>query len=581
MAATTSNDKNVLFGNPENNYLNCTKGFASWAFTLDHKRIGVMYLIGVTGAMLMAGAFALILRTHLWNHNTNGGGLLTDDQYNQMFTLHGAVMVFAFIIPSIPAALGNFVLPMMLGAKDVAFPRLNLASFYLWIMGTTCLLCAILLGGGLDTGWTFYTPYSIDTDTGVIWATFGAFILGFSSIFTGLNFLVTINTMRAPGQSWFKLPLFLWSLYATSIIQILATPVLGITLLLLIAEKTLHIGIFDPKYGGDPVPFQHFFWFYSHPAVYIMILPPMGVISELMAVYCRKKIFGYSFIAFSSVAIALLGFLVWGHHMFTSGQSTVVNMIFSAITFSVAIPSAVKVFNWLATMYKGSIALATPMCFALSFIFLFGIGGLTGLQLATLFTDIQLHDTYFVVAHFHFVAVGGTLTALFGGVFHWWPKMFGRMYNDAMGRVACLLIFGGFCLTFFPQFVMGSRGMPRRYASYDPEFVIFHQLSTVGAFVLGSGVILAIGVLVYAAFRGPKVNGNPFGAASLEWQSSSPPDFHNFIHKPVMNDPYDYSSQVYDEELDTYIQRKFAEPIQKPIKEPKPDMDPVKGGSDN
>ena len=556
-----------LFSYPETNYLNHTKGFKSWAFTLDHKRIGIMYLIGVTSALFLAGIFALVLRSHLW---TSDSGMLTDAQYNQMFTLHGAIMVFAFIIPSIPAALGNFVLPMMLGAKDVAFPRLNLASFYLWIIGTCCLLAAILSGKGLDTGWTFYTPYSIETDTGVIYATFGAFVLGFSSIFTGLNFLVTINTMRAPGQTWFKLPLFLWSLYATSIIQVLATPVLGITLLMLIAEKTMHIGIFDPKYGGDPVLFQHFFWFYSHPAVYIMILPAMGVISDLISVYSQKKIFGYSFIAFSSVAIALLGFLVWGHHMFTSGQSVVVTIIFSAITFTVAIPSAVKVFNWLATMYKGSISLATPMCYALSFIFLFGIGGLTGLFLGALSTDIHLHDTYFVVAHFHFVMVGGTLTALLGGVFHWWPKMFGRMYNDNMGRLGCFLVFSGFNLTFFPQFVMGARGMPRRYASYDPEFIVFHQWSTIGAFILGIGILISAITLIYAAIWGPKCGSNPFKAASMEWQSSSPPDFHNFIHKPVMNDPYDFNSQVFDEDLDTYIHRDFADPGTVPDEVPAP-----------
>ena len=563
----TVEQRKQLFGHAEQNYLNCSRGFMSWAFTLDHKRIGIMYLVGVTAALLMAGVFALVLRTHLW---TSDSGLLTDKMYNQMFTLHGAVMVFAFIIPSIPAALGNFVLPMMLGAKDVAFPRLNLCSFYLWMIGTGFLLFAILSGKGLDTGWTFYTPYSIQTDTGVIYATFGAFVLGFSSIFTGLNFLVTVNTMRAPGQTWFKLPLFIWGLYATSIIQILATPVLGITLLLLIAEKTMHIGIFDPKYGGDPVLYQHFFWFYSHPAVYIMILPGMGVISELIGVYSQKKVFGYSFIAFSSVAIAVLGFLVWGHHMFTSGESEVVSVVFSAITFTVAVPSAVKVFNWLATMYKGSIALTTPMCYALSFLFLFGIGGLTGLFLATLSTDIHLHDTYFVVAHFHFVMVGGTLTALLGGTFHWWPKMFGRMYNDFWGRVSCFLVFSGFNLTFFPQFVMGARGMPRRYASYDPEFQIFHQISTVGAFVLGIGVVVAIVTLVWAAMRGPKVAGNPFNAASLEWQSSSPPDFHNFVHQPAVGDPYDFDSMVYDPELDTYIRRDFLEPSEQPAEQPAP-----------
>ncbi|HMO13051.1 MAG TPA: cbb3-type cytochrome c oxidase subunit I [Pirellulaceae bacterium] len=540
----------------QHNYLNVSKGWKSWAFTLDHKRIGVMYLIGVTFALLLAGVFALLLRAELFTPNKM---FLSEAQYNQMFTLHGAIMVFAFIIPSIPAALGNFVLPMMLGAKDVAFPRLNLMSFYLWVIGTIFLVIAMITNS-LDTGWTFYTPYSIRTSTGVVAATFGAFVLGFSSIFTGINFLVTVHTMRAPGMGWFQMPLFIWGLYATAIIQVLATPVLGITLLMLIAERLLHIGIFDPKYGGDPVLFQHFFWFYSHPAVYIMILPGMGVISELISVYSRKKIFGYSFIAFSSVAIAILGFLVWGHHMFTSGQSELVTLIFSAITFTVAIPSAVKVFNWLSTMYKGCIALVTPMLFAMSFIFLFGIGGLTGLFLATLRTDIHLHDTYFVVAHFHYVMVGGTLTALFGGLFHWWPKMFGRMYNELCGKITCLLVFVGFNVTFFPQFVMGSRGMPRRYARYDIEFEAFHQWSTIGAMILGVGVVIGFATLVYAAFRGPRCAGNPFGAATLEWQSSSPPSFHNFDHKVEFTSPYDFSTQVYDEELDSYVHRNFTAP---------------------
>ncbi|MFN9363223.1 MAG: cbb3-type cytochrome c oxidase subunit I, partial [Planctomycetota bacterium] len=454
----TAEVRHELFGHAEQkNYLTHSKGALSWLLTLDHKRIGIMYLIGVSAALIVAGIFALMLRTHLFYGDSSFLALKwlfgeasqynSNKVYNQMFTLHGAIMVFSFIIPSVPAALGNMVLPMMLGAKDVAFPRMNLASFYLWVFGTGFLIVA-LMRGGLDTGWTFYTPYSIETDTGVVYATFGAFILGFSSIFTGINFLVTVNTMRAPGMGWFKMPLFLWALYSTAIIQVLATPVLGITLLLLIAERMLGIGIFDPRYGGDPVLFQHFFWFYSHPAVYIMILPAMGVISELISVHAQKRLFGYSFIAFSSVAIALLGFLVWGHHMFTSGQSVVVTLIFSAITFSVAIPSAVKVFNWLATLYKGSIALNTPMCYALSFIFLFGIGGLTGLFLATLSTDIHLHDTYFVVAHFHFVMVGGTLTAFLGGMFHWWQKLFGLMYNDFLCRVCCFLVFAGFNLTF-------------------------------------------------------------------------------------------------------------------------------------
>ncbi|MDG2470549.1 MAG: cbb3-type cytochrome c oxidase subunit I [Pirellulaceae bacterium] len=539
-----------LFGHaPETNFLTESKGWASWLCTLDHKRIGIMYLIGVMGAFCLAGIFALILRIELF---TPGQMFLGNQTYNRMFTLHGAIMVFVFIIPSIPAALGNFVLPVMLGAKDVAFPRLNLASFYLW-MGGTFFFIVSMVSNALDTGWTFYTPYSVQTSTAVIAATTGVFILGFSSIFTGLNFIVTVNTMRPPGMTWFKMPLMLWALYSTAIIQVLATPVLAITGLLLMAERIIGLGIFDPALGGDPVLFQHFFWFYSHPAVYIMILPAMGIISELIAVHAQKKIFGYDFIAYSSIAIALLSFLVWGHHMFTSGQSEMVIVIFSALTFSVAIPSAVKVFNWVATLYKGSIALTTPMCYALSFIFLFGIGGLTGLPLGTLSTDIHLHDTYFVVAHFHYVMVGGTLIAFLGGLFHWWPKMFGRMYNERGGQWGALLVFIGFNVTFFPQFIMGSRGMPRRYARYDPEFQIFHQLSTIGAVILGIGLLIAGYVLITSLYRGKRASGNPWGAATLEFQCCSPPTFHNFEHDVIVNDPYDYSSIEFDEKVDGYV----------------------------
>ncbi|MCH2131814.1 MAG: cbb3-type cytochrome c oxidase subunit I, partial [Pirellulaceae bacterium] len=447
----------------EPNYLVCDRGWRSWAFTLDHKRIGVMYLAGILICFLLGGVMALLIRLELF---TPGKAFLSEDRYNEIFTLHGAIMTFLFLIPSIPAALGNFVLPLMLGAKDVAFPRMNLASFYLWAAGAIFFLLALGLGG-LDTGWTFYTPYSTTTSSTVIAATLGVFILGFSSIFTGLNFIVTINKMRPAGMTWFRMPLMLWSLYATSIIQVLATPVLGITMILLTAEKMLGIGIFDPELGGDPVLYQHFFWFYSHPAVYIMILPAMGVISELMSVFSRKPIFGYRFIAYSSIAIALLGFLVWGHHMFLSSDSPLAAVIFSALTFSVSIPSGIKVFNWLATMYKGSIRLDAPMCYALSFILLFGIGGLTGLFLGALATDVHLHDTYFVVAHFHYVMMGGTLIAFIAALHYWWPKMFGKMYSERWAKVACLLIFVGFNWTFFPQFLLGSQGMPRRYARYE------------------------------------------------------------------------------------------------------------------
>ena len=500
-------------------------------------------------AFALGGLFALMVRAELFTANQM---FLTEAWYNRMFTLHGAIMVFAFIIPSIPGSLGNFVLPIMLGAKDVAFPRLNLTSFYLWVIGTFFLFVA-LISGSLDTGWTFYTPYSVTTQTNVIAATFGAFILGFSSIFTGLNFIVTINTMRPPGMTWFKMPLFLWGMYATSIIQVLATPVLGITLLLLIAERVLGLGIFNPALGGDPVLFQHFFWFYSHPAVYIMILPAMAIISELISTHSHKRIFGYGFVALSSVAIALLSFLVWGHHMFTSGQSEMAIIIFSALTFTVAVPSAVKVYNWLATMYRGDIVLNTPMCYALAFLFLFGIGGLTGLFLGTLNTDIHLHDTYFVVAHFHYVMMGSTVIAFLGGIYHWWPKMFGRMYNETLGRIACIIVFVGFNMTFLPQFVLGSRGMPRRYARYDEVFEPLHQFSTIGALILGLGLLGAGLVLVQSLISGKRVAGNPWGASTLEWQTTSPPHFHNFEFDPQIGKLYDYDSLEYDETIEGYV----------------------------
>jgi cytochrome c oxidase subunit 1 len=533
----------------KDNFLTHTRGFLSWAMTLDHKRIGLMYLAGVSASFLLGGILALMIRAHLYQAE---GALFSNKVYNQIFTLHGAVMVFLFIIPSVPAALGNFLVPVMLGAKDVAFPRLNLGSFYLWVTGAILFLVA-MFATGLDTGWTFYTPYSLDTTGPVIAATLAVFILGFSSIFTGLNFIVTINTMRPPGMSWFKMPLFLWATYATSIIQVLATPVLGITVLLLTAERLLGIGIFDPKLNGDPVTYQHFFWFYSHPAVYIMILPAMGIISELISVHSHKGVFGYRFIAYSSIAIALFGFLVWGHHMFTSGMSDVAAIIFSALTFTVSIPSAIKVFNWLATMYKGTISLTTPMLYALSFMFLFTIGGLTGLFLGPLSTDRHLHDTYFVVAHFHYVMMGGTLVAFLGGVFHWWPKMTGKMFNEFWGMISAVIVFVGFNMTFLPQFVLGSRGMPRRYAKYLPEFQELHQYSTIGSFTLGVGLLIAGIVLIHSIFKGKKASANPWGGATLEWACTSPPPFYNFQRPPKVDDPYDFRGIEYSESAEGYV----------------------------
>jgi cytochrome c oxidase subunit 1 len=537
------------------NYLTHGRGVLSWMFTLDHKRIGIMYLWSVLISFLLGGAFAVALRTELI---APGKTIMGPDAYNQMFTLHGAVMVFLFIIPAIPSAFGNFFLPVMLGAKDVAFPRLNLFSYHLWVIGAVFFF--ITLGsGGLETGWTFYTPYSTTTgNSAVIPAVMGAFVLGFSSIFTGINFIVTIHKMRPPGMSWFKMPLFLWALYATATIQVLATPVLGITLLMLLCERAFGIGIFDAKLGGDPVLFQHFFWFYSHPAVYIMILPAMGIISELIAVFSRKPIFGYKFIACSSVAIAFLGFLVWGHHMFVSGQSRLASVIFSAITFTVAIPSAIKVFNWVATMYKGSISLATPMCYALGFLMLFAVGGLTGLFLATLSTNVHLTDTYFVVAHFHYVMVGSTLFAFLGGLHYWWPKMFGRMYNETLGRVCCVFILVGFNITFFPQFIAGTRGMPRRYYDYMPQYTIYHVISTIGAYMMAVGFVVVAAYLLHSLWKGAKAPANPWGGATNEWQCGSPPPHNNFDNPPPVIDPYDLHLFEHDPATGEWI--KTAQP---------------------
>ena len=534
----------------EVNYINVSSGIRSWIFTLDHKRIGVMYLVTTLAWLLLGGIFALLVRTELL---TPGGTIMKADTYNEMFTLHGTIMIFLFLIPSTPSALGNFVLPLMLGAKDVAFPRLNLFSYYLFVIGGLFAILSIALGG-VDTGWTFYTPYSTTSPAkGIIPVVFGVFILGFSSILTGLNFIVTIHKLRPPGMTWFRMPLFVWGIYATAVMQVLATPVLGITLLLLIVERTLGVGIFDPALGGDPVLFQHFFWFYSHPAVYIMLLPGMAIMSELIPVFSRKHIFGYKFIALSSVAIAVISFLVWGHHMFVSGQSTLASLIFSAMTYAVAIPSAIKTFNWLATLYKGSIKLDTPMCYALSFFFLFGIGGLTGLFVGALAFNVHSHDTYFIVAHFHYTMMGAVVFVFLGGLHYWWPKITGRMYNESLGRVAAFLLFIGFNLTFFTQFMLGLHGVPRRTYHYMPQFQSWHRQSTIGAYILGVAFLLMAGYLIYSLFRGRRAPANPWGSGSLEWQCSSPPPPHNFEKTPRYGDPYDYTNLVYDKAVRGYV----------------------------
>jgi cytochrome c oxidase subunit 1 len=522
-------------------YLNVSYGVASWLLTTDHKRIALLYLVSITLMFFLGGAFAVLIRLELM---TPQGDLVLSDTYNKLFTMHGIVMIFFFLIPSIPAVMGNFLVPMMIGARDLAFPRLNLASWYLYLLGAGITLWAVV-SGGVDTGWTFYTPYSTNASRTHVTATaVGAFISGFSTILTGLNFLVTIHTMRAPGLTWFRLPLFLWSIYATSIIVLLGTPVIAITLALLVVERLVGIGVFDPELGGDPLLFQHLFWFYSHPAVYIMILPGMGVVSELVTCFARKTIFGYHFVAFASVAIAVLGFLVWGHHMFVSGQSVYAGMIFSALSFLVAVPSAIKVFNWTATLYRGSISYDTPMLFALGFIGLFTIGGLTGLFLAALAVDVHVHDTYFIVAHFHYIMVGGMVMAYMGGLHYWWPKMSGRMYPEWWARLAALIIFVGFNLTFFPQFVLGYLGMPRRYHLYAPEFQVLNVMSSAGASILGVGYLIPLVYFLWALAYARPAGPNPWGATGLEWTTPSPPPTDNFAQTPVVTQPpYVYSTE--------------------------------------
>ena len=541
MTTTATPASPASAGHGEVNYLNHEYGIKSWLLTLDHKRIGILYLITTTMFFALGGLFAGLIRLELM---TPEGDLFQADTYNKLFTMHGVAMIFFFLIPSVPAVLGNFVLPLMIGAKDVAFPRLNLLSWYCYITGGTLASFAIV-AGGVDTGWTFYTPYSSTYSTGFVSvALMGVFINGFSSILTGVNFLTTVHKMRAPGMTWFRLPLFIWAQYATSLMMILGTPVVAITLLLVALENMFGIGIFNPELGGDPILMQHLFWFYSHPAVYIMIVPGFGVISEVIACFSRKAIFGYSFVAFSSLAIALLGFLVWGHHMFTTGQSIYASMVFSFITFFIAVPTAVKIFNWTATMYRGSIDLKSPLMYALGFIGLFLIGGLTGTFLSTLAMDIHLHDTYFVVSHFHYVMVGGMVMAYLSGLHFWWPKMMGRMYNEAWAMTGAVLIFLGFNLTFFPQFVLGYLGMPRRYHVYPEEFQILHVASTGGATVLGLGYAVLFVYLVWSLFKGEKAGPNPWTAKGLEWEIESPPDPHNFHETPIVtSEPYAYEEE--------------------------------------
>jgi cytochrome c oxidase subunit I len=525
-------------------YLRGETSIRSWLLTTDHKRIGVLYLVSLLLMLALGGFFAMAIRLeHLSPNRT----FMTAMNYNRFFTLHGVIMVWLFLIPSIPSSFGNFLLPIMLGAKDVAFPRLNLLSWYVFLLGSFLVLLS-MFAGGIDTGWTFYTPYSSTSPTAVPLALFGVFIIGFSTILTGLNFIVTTHTMRVKGLGWMRMPLFVWAIYATSIIQVLATPVLGMVLLLVMLDNGFAWGFFDPSRGGDPVLYQHLFWFYSHPAVYIMILPGMGVVSEVVASFSRKNPFSYKALAYSSFGIAFVGFLTWGHHMFVAGMSRFDAGAFGVLSMLVAVFSAIKVFNWTWTLKKGAIALRTPLLYIFAFLFLFVFGGMTGVAVAAMSLDVHWHDTYFVVAHFHFIMVGGTLTAFLAGLHYWFPKMTGRMYSERLGMLSAALVFAGFFATFFPQFLLGNAGMPRRYFNYPPQFQALHIISTVGSWVLATGLVVTLAYLLYALRWGARAAANPWGSRSFEWRTSSPPPTHNFEGVPEFDlDPYDYSRPLPNE----------------------------------
>jgi cytochrome c oxidase subunit I len=504
----------------------------------DHKVIGIQYVVTSFFFMLVGGLLAMLVRAEL---AAPGSQFVDPNAYNGLFSVHASLMIFVFIIP-VFAGLANYVLPLMIGAPDMAFPRLNALSFWMLpIAGVMMAASFFAPGGSFSTGWTAYAPLSTSVPIGQLFFTIGVQFAGASSIATALNFLVTIITMRAPGMSFWRMPLLVWANFSTSLLVVIATPFVAASQFFVLLDYALGFNFFVPERAGDVLMYQHVFWFYSHPAVYIMMLPGFGIISEVLSVKARKPIFGYRMMAFSLLAIVLLGFTVWAHHMFVSGMQSWIRIPMMVTTAIIAVPTGIKIFSWLATLWRGVLHLDTPMLFALGFITMFTLGGISGVMLAMLPVTIHVSDTYFIVAHIHYVLYGGSLFTIYAGVYYWFPKMTGRMFDDRLGRLHFWLTFVSFNATFAPMHVIGVQGMPRRVADYPETFATWNLLISLASFVLGLSTLVFVFNIVRSWRTGPRAEANPWRALTLEWQVSSPPPVFNFDRVPtVVGGPYEY-----------------------------------------